>query len=48
MGHLQGEKKNASKGFGQAHTDQSRNVVKQHAHNPSGSQGTSICNAIGI
>lgn len=29
-------------------TDQSRNVVKQHAHNPTGSQGISICNAIGI
>lgn len=48
MGDLQGEKKNANKGFWQTRTDQSRNAVKQHAHNPRGSQGISIFNAIGI
>lgn len=48
MGDLWGEKKNANEGFWQTHTDQSRNVIKQYTHNPTGSQGISICNAVSI
>lgn len=47
MGDLQGEKKNANKGFWQTHTGQSKNVVKQHAHNPVGVKESAFAMQLG-